>query len=147
MKRIPVRTAAVLATAVTAALLLAGCGDPQSGAQGDTPAADSTSMPGMAGMSMPAAPAADDTPVATDTIKIENFAFSPAVATVKVGTTVTWTNNDTDPHTVTSMDNGPIKSPTMQQGDTFHYTFTTPGKFEYLCTIHPFMTATVVVTP
>jgi plastocyanin len=135
------RSAGVAATA-TAALLLAGCGNPS-----DTPAADSTSMPGMPGMSMPAnAAPADDTPVATDTIKIENFAFSPTVATVKVGTTVTWTNNDTDPHTVTSMDNGPIKSPTMQQGDTFKYTFTAPGKFEYLCTIHPFMTATVVVT-
>jgi plastocyanin len=141
MKRIQLLRSAGVAATVTAALLLAGCGNPSNGS---TPAADSTSM---SGMSMPAAPAADDTPVATDTIKIENFAFSPAVATVKVGTTVTWTNNDTDPHTVTSMDNGPIKSPTMQQGNTFHYTFTAPGKFEYLCTIHPFMTATVVVTP
>lgn len=142
MKRINlIRSAGVAATAA-AALLLAGCGNPS---DGSTPAAGSTSMPGM---SMPAAAApADDTPVATDTIKIENFAFGPTVATVKVGTTVTWTNNDTDPHTVTSMDNGPIKSPTMQQGDTFKYTFTKPGKFEYLCTIHPFMTATVVVTP
>ena len=146
MKRINLlRSAGVVATA-TAALLLAGCGNPS-----DTPAADTTSVPGMSGtsgMPMPAASApADDTPVATDTIKIENFAFSPTVATVKVGTTVTWTNDDTDPHTVTSMDNGPIKSQTMQQGDTFKYTFTTPGRFEYLCTIHPFMTATVVVTP
>lgn len=141
MKRINLLRSAGVAATATAALLLAGCGNPS-----DSTAADTTSMPGM---SMPAAPAgaADDTPVATDTIKIENFAFSPTVATVKVGTTVTWTNNDTDPHTVTSMDSGPIKSQTMQQGDTFKYTFTTPGKFEYLCTIHPFMTATVVVTP
>jgi plastocyanin len=143
MKRVHLLRSAGVAATATAALLLAGCGNPS-----DTPAAGSTSMPGMPGMSMPAnAAPADDNPVATDTIKIENFAFSPTVATVKVGTTITWTNNDTDPHTVTSMDNGPIKSPTMQQGDTFKYTFTTPGKFEYLCTIHPFMTATVVVTP
>ncbi|HEY1966541.1 MAG TPA: cupredoxin domain-containing protein [Pseudonocardia sp.] len=144
MKRIPApRVAAVLGT-VAAALLLGGCGDTQSGPDATTPVAAATSMPGM---DMSAAPAADTTPVATNTVKIENFAFSPAVVTVKAGTTVTWTNNDTDPHTVTSMNNGPVKSPPMQQGDTFHYTFTTPGKFEYLCTIHPFMTATVVVTP
>jgi plastocyanin len=144
MKRIQLLRSAGVAATATASLLLAGCGGPS-----DAPVADSTAMSGMPGMSgAPAAPAAaDDTPVATDTIKIENFAFGPTVATVKVGTTVTWTNNDTDPHTVTSMDNGPIKSPTMQQGDKFTYTFTTPGKFEYLCTIHPFMTATVVVTP
>lgn len=139
MKRINLLRSAGVAATATAALLLAGCGNPS-----DTPAADTTSMPGM---SMPAGAPADDTPVATDTIKIENFAYGPTVANVKVGTTVTWTNNDTDPHTVTSMDNGPIKSQTMQQGDTFKYTFTTPGRFEYLCTIHPFMTATVVVTP
>jgi plastocyanin len=140
------RWSAAVVAAATTAVLLAGCGDTRSGtdaaAQTDTPTS-------MAGMAMPAAPAAgaDDTPVATDTVKIENFAFSPTVVTVKVGTTVTWTNNDTDPHTVTSTNDGPIKSPTMQQGDTFHYTFAQPGKFEYLCTIHPFMTATVVVTP
>lgn len=146
MNRTQLLRSAGVAVTAAAALLLAGCGNPSGGS---APAADSTSMPGMPGMSMPAAPAGavDDTPVATDTIKIENFAFSPTVATVKVGTTVTWTNDDTDPHTVTSMDNGPIKSPTMQQGDTFKYTFTTPGRFEYLCTIHPFMTAAVVVTP
>jgi plastocyanin len=142
MKRKPVhRTAALLAT-VTATLLLAGCGT--TGSTPDQPAADQTSMPGMA---MPSAPPGDDTPVATDTVKIENFAFSPSVVTIKAGTTVTWTNNDTDPHTVTSMNDGPIKSPTMSHGDTFRYTFAQAGRFEYLCTIHPFMTATVVVTP
>ncbi|MDQ2707167.1 MAG: plastocyanin/azurin family copper-binding protein [Actinomycetota bacterium] len=78
---------------------------------------------------------------------IQNLAFGPTTVTVKAGTTVTWTNADTDPHTVTSMNDGPIHSPTMKQGDTFRYTFTKPGRFDYLCTIHPFMTATVVVTP
>jgi plastocyanin len=66
--------------------------------------------------------------------------------TVKAGTTVTWTNRDQDPHTATAM-SGPFHSPTLNNGESYHYTFTTPGRFEYLCTIHPFMTATVVVTP
>src|SRR5581483_11363111 len=135
MKRIQLLRSAGVAATATAALLLAGCGNPSDSPSPDNTADSTAAMPGMS--AMPAAPAgaSDDTPVATDTIKIENFAFSPTVATVKVGPTVTWMNN------------GPIKSPTMQQGDTFTYTFTTPGRFEYLCTIHPFMTATLVVTP
>jgi plastocyanin len=105
----------------------------------------------MPGMSMPPAgnpPAGSgqDTPVATDAVTITNFAFSPAIVTVKAGTTVTWTNRDQDSHTATAM-SGPFHSPTLNTGDSYRYTFTTPGRFEYLCAIHPFMTATVVVTP
>jgi plastocyanin len=87
-----------------------------------------------------------DTPVATNTVAIQNFAFSPASVTVKTGTTVTWTNRDQDSHTATAM-SGVFHSPTLNTGQSYHYTFTTPGHFDYLCTIHPFMTATVVVTP
>lgn len=86
------------------------------------------------------------TPATADTITIQNFAYSPATVTVKAGTTLTWTNKDADPHTVTSMNGGPLRSQPLNTGDTYRYTFTTPGRFEYLCTIHPFMTATVVVT-
>jgi plastocyanin len=42
---------------------------------------------------------------------------------------------------------GPFHSPALGTGQSFRYTFTTPGRYDYLCTIHPFMTATVVVTP
>ena len=102
-----------------------------------------------AGMAMPGASApgtGQDAPVATDSIAIQNFAFAPTTATVKAGTTVTWTNHDQDAHTVTAM-SGPFHSPTLTTGQSFRYTFTTPGHYDYLCTIHPFMTATVVVTP
>jgi len=101
-------------------------------------------MPGMSG-SAPASqqpgPAA-----ATNAVLIHDFAFSPATVTVAVGTTITWTNQDQDPHTV-SATGGAFKSPTLNTGGTFRFTFTKPGRYEYLCTIHPFMTATVVVTP
>jgi amicyanin len=101
----------------------------------------------MPAMSMSSSPAPSATEaVATDTVSIKDFAFAPASVTVKAGTTVTWTNSDTEPHTVTSA-NGPLKSPTMNTGDKYTYTFSTPGRYDYLCTIHPFMTATVVVTP
>jgi plastocyanin len=104
----------------------------------------------MAGMAMPApgpGAAAPDAPVAANTVAIQNFAFSPATVTVKAGSTITWTNQDQDQHTVTAMNDGPFHSAPLNTGESFHYTFTTPGRFEYLCTIHPFMTATVVVTP
>ena len=88
------------------------------------------------------------TPVTTDTVAIKEFAFAPGNVTIKVGATITWTNSDQDPHTVTSSGTGgPLKSPTLNTGDSYKYTFDKPGRYDYLCTIHPFMTATVVVTP
>jgi plastocyanin len=103
-------------------------------------------MPGMAMPQGGAPGAGQDAPVATDSVAIQNFAFSPTTVTVKAGSTVTWTNRDQDAHTVTAM-SGPFHSPTLTTGQSFRYTFTTPGRYDYLCTIHPFMTATVVVTP
>jgi plastocyanin len=100
------------------------------------------------GMTMSATPGGQgqETPAATNSVVIKNFAFSPAAVTVAVGTTVAWTNSDQDPHTVTASGGG-FTSPTLNTGDTFRFTFTKAGRYEYLCTIHPFMTATVVVTP
>ncbi|MFC0435663.1 plastocyanin/azurin family copper-binding protein [Kutzneria buriramensis] len=123
-----------------AVVALAACSPAQ------TPTAPSQSM---TGMSMPTTTQSTaDAAVATNTVAIKNFAFDPAVITVKAGTTVTWTNSDQDPHTVTSDGKaGPLNSKPLNQGDTYQYTFTVPGTFSYLCTIHPFMTATVTVTP
>ena len=79
---------------------------------------------------------------------IKNFAFAPAALMVKVGATVTWTNQDTDAHTVTSAGTGgPLQSAVLATGQTYAHTFTAAGTYSYLCTIHPFMTATVTVTP
>ncbi|MFE2707141.1 plastocyanin/azurin family copper-binding protein [Streptomyces mirabilis] len=101
-------------------------------------------------MSMPMSPpstGAKAAPVAGDAVAIKNFAFAPATLKVKVGTTVTWTNQDTDAHTVTSAGSGgPLHSAALNTHATYSYTFTKPGTYSYLCTIHPFMTATVEVT-
>ncbi len=79
-------------------------------------------------------------------VAITNFAFNPATITVKVGTTVTWTNNDSAPHTITA-DDGSFNSGDIGQGKTYSHTFSSAGTFPYHCTVHPFMKATVVVTP
>lgn len=81
---------------------------------------------------------------APNTIEISNFSFAPAVLTVPVGTTVTWVNDDDEPHTVVDSDTL-FKSHALDTGDKFSFTFSTPGKFQYFCTIHAHMVGTVVV--
>ena len=79
-------------------------------------------------------------------VAIQNYAFSPSALSISQGTTVTWTNHDVAPHTVT-VSSGPVKfsSPTLQQGQSFSYTFTTPGTYAYYCAVHPDMRASVTV--
>jgi plastocyanin len=139
--------------AAAASLALAGCGGGTGGGQpGSDPAPPTTGaatpMPGMPGMSA-SATAGQDAPAGANAIDIKSFAFAPANATVPVGTAVTWTNHDQDPHTVVTQPGAPgggFRSGTLKAGDTFTFTFTAPGRYEYLCSIHPFMTATVTVT-
>ena len=79
-------------------------------------------------------------------VQILNYAYSPMELEVKVGTTVTWTNMDYVPHTVTA-DNGAFDSGMMANGAQFSFTFNEPGTYTYVCTYHPNMTGTVVVVP
>ena len=80
------------------------------------------------------------------TAKIDNFTFVPARLTVKAGTTVTWRNEDDIPHTVTSAARL-FRSKALDTDDSFSFTFTEPGIYEYFCSLHPRMTATIVVEP
>jgi plastocyanin len=77
-------------------------------------------------------------------VSIANFSFQPATITVPVGTTVTWTNNDSANHTVTA-DDGSFQSESLGSGATFSQTFATAGTFAYHCAIHSSMKGTVVV--
>ena len=81
-------------------------------------------------------------------VAIRDFAFSPAAFNVTAGTTVTWTNFDAAPHTVTSVA-GPvaISSPQLARGQSWSFTFDVPGTYRYYCAVHPDMTASVLVTP
>jgi plastocyanin len=88
-------------------------------------------------------PAASAQTTATE-VKIDNFAFAPQHLTVKAGTTVTWTNEDDIPHTVTSS-NKAFRSKALDTNDKFSFTFTTPGEYEYFCSLHPHMTGAIVV--
>jgi amicyanin len=92
------------------------------------------------------APSTTTAPAAAATkVSITNFAFDPAALTVKSGSTVTWTNNDVVAHTVTFTD--VANSPILNRGNKFSRTFSQAGTYSYICSIHPFMHGTVVVTP
>ncbi|MFF3666258.1 cupredoxin domain-containing protein [Microtetraspora malaysiensis] len=122
-----------------------GAGQTLPGRPGGTgPASSIPVMPNTA--TAPPPRSAPATPVGPNSVAIKNFAFHPAALTVKAGTTVTWTNQDPEPHTVTSQGQGPLRSATLASGASYPYKFTTPGTYKYQCSIHPFMTATVTVT-
>jgi plastocyanin len=75
---------------------------------------------------------------------MQRMAFTPSSLTVAVGTKVTWRNNDSMAHTVTS-DNALFDSGNIGAGGSYTYTFSTAGTYGYHCTIHSGMTGTVVV--
>jgi plastocyanin len=80
----------------------------------------------------------------TATVNIDNFKFAPASLTVTAGTTVTWKNEDDSPHRIGDK-NGTFKSAALDTDDTFSHTFTVPGEYAYICTIHPYMAGTIIV--
>ena len=93
----------------------------------------------------------DAATAATDevTIDIVDFAFEPAEVTVPVGTTVTWVNVGPTDHTTTAYVGGDKfwDSRIMAEGDVFSFTFEEPGSYDYLCALHPSMTAHLEVVP
>jgi plastocyanin len=93
-------------------------------------------------------PATGPEPGTGDTaVNISNFAFVPPSLTVSTGTVVTWTNSDNTGHTVSSDDGTSFDSGVIGQNGTFQFTAGAPGTYSYFCQIHPFMKATLTVTP
>ena len=76
-------------------------------------------------------------------VSIKDFAFSPQSLTIKVGTTVTWTNQDDVTHSVTA-DTG-VFNASIDPGETVSFTFTIVGTYQYHCNPHPDMIGTIVV--
>ena len=77
------------------------------------------------------------------TVNIADFKYEPEMLTVKAGTKVTWVNQDAAPHTATAKDG--FDTGTLRKGERKTLTLKTAGTFAYICTIHPFMAATVIV--
>src|SRR5439155_69159 len=81
----------------------------------------------------------------TASVSIKNMAYNPGSVSVAMGSTITWSNNDTTIHTVTA-DDGSFNSGNIAVGATYSAVFSTTGTFSYHCTLHPEMTGKVVVT-
>lgn len=82
---------------------------------------------------------------ATAKVSISNFAFHPSCISVKVGTSVTFTNTDSVAHTATASRSGGFDSGDLNKGQTFSHTFTAPGTYSYICSIHQYMHGTIQV--
>ena len=112
---------------------------------GDAPAATDGAVVGSPSPVEPASSApADATATEPAAVSIVDLTFQPATIEVDAGATVTWTNDDSVPHTVTALADD-FNSGVLMSGDSFSQTFTTPGSYDYFCAIHPSMTGTVVV--
>lgn len=80
-----------------------------------------------------------------DQVIINQNSFDPDPISIRAGETVTWINNESYGHDVTS-DDGIFVSPKMATGDKYSFKFSKVGTFNYHCSIHPFMHGTILVT-
>jgi plastocyanin len=87
---------------------------------------------------------AKDNSTPANAVTITGMAFSPTTITVKVNTTVKWTNKDSVAHTVTS-DTGLFDSGNLIPGAGFSHLFVAAGVYNYHCTYHSNMIASVIV--
>lgn len=86
-----------------------------------------------------------ETTPSTTEVDIRDYAYDEETITIKAGDTVVWKNYDSAPHTVTATSGADFDSGKMSNGDTWEYSFTEPGTYEYYCTYHPSMKGTVIV--
>ena len=118
--------AVALPLLAASAILLAGCG---SGGGGTDPTSSAAS--GAAG---------------AKAVTIKDYIYKPGSITVPKGTTVTFTNRDSTPHTATSKESGVFESGSIETGKAGEVTLEKTGTFAYYCLFHPFMKGTIVVT-
>jgi amicyanin len=128
---------------IAAALALAGCGGGGSSSSSSTPSGGGNATTQSSGPTTQSGGGGNATGAVA--IDMKNIAFSPKTVTVKVGQKITWTNEDSVPHNVTSKSGAKISSPTFNKGGTFSFTPTKAGTIDYVCTIHPGMEGTIVV--
>jgi plastocyanin len=143
------RRLAVLAAALLLTALVSACSSSKSSGGstptggGSTPTVGASTSTG--GGSTPPASGGGSTASGKDVnVEVKNFAFAPKTVTVSTGSKVTWKFDDSTAHNATANDKS-FKSSDLSGGKTFSFTFNKAGTYDYMCTIHPFMKATVVV--
>jgi plastocyanin len=135
------RWLALLLACLALGLVAAGCGDDDDdGGGGGGGAAEQTEQ-----TEEPAGDGGAEAGGGSAEVSMEGIKFNPAEISVKVGDTVTWTNNDSVGHDVTGDDFKSGDPGALQNGDTFEHTFDKAGTFDYVCTVHPGMEGSVSV--
>jgi plastocyanin len=86
-------------------------------------------------------------PIGANQIGIDNFKFSPPVLTVRAGTKVTWINKDDVPHLIVNVQRRFKQSPVLDSEQSFSATLSSPGTYDYFCSLHPKMQGTIIVQP
>jgi len=132
------RARALAALALATSTAIAGCGSDETDPAPVPPATSAASATG--------APAQQPAPAGDVTVAVDDMAFSPAAVTVRVGDTVTWEFSDSVPHSVQGIGDKAmgINSPILTTGE-WSFTFTQPGEYRYLCSLHPQMRGSVTV--
>lgn len=145
-KSVLVGVVALVVVLAGGGLLLANRGSDNS--ENSSSTGDSSSMNMNKDSSADTSSASSSEATATNAVEIKDYAFSPATITVKKGTKVTWTNQDSVQHDVMS-DKTDVAGPSSEllaKGQSYSYTFDTPGTYTYHCSPHPYMKAKVIVT-
>ncbi|HLX62680.1 MAG TPA: cupredoxin family copper-binding protein [Planctomycetota bacterium] len=138
----PIRLAILFVAALAAkAVILTSCADYTSPRPGGGGAQNPVEKPDDR---VHAAAASDTAKSDGVQVRIDNFTFTPQTLTVAPGTKVTWINHDDVPHTVKSTEKK-FLSKTLDTDDTFSFTFTDAGTYEYFCTVHNHMTGKIIV--
>jgi len=131
------------------AAIAAGCGSDSSSSSAGygepTAAATGTAAPAATEQAAqaPADNAASADPI---TVDIANFAFAPKDIQAKVGQKITFTNQDSTPHTATATAGAKFDSGQLDQGKSFTYTAKKAGTIQFVCSFHPNMTGTITVS-
>jgi plastocyanin len=81
----------------------------------------------------------------TSAVTIRDYVYEPAEIVVPKGTTVTFANRDSTPHTATSKASGAFESGSIRGGASGKVTLQKTGTFAYYCLFHPFMKGTITV--
>lgn len=122
---------------IAIALAAAGCGGDDEPGSAAAPTATTEGAPAET-----PAPAADGEAVE---VGMKGLQFEPRDVTVKVGTTVTWVNNEEIPHNVVAEEGADFESDTFGKDGTYEYVADAPGVVKYVCTLHPGMEGTLSV--
>jgi plastocyanin len=136
------RTTAFAACLALAAPL-AACGSSNKSTSASTPAPPASTPATTPGKANPA----PTTGAAVVAVDIKDIKFAPATVTAKVGQVVKWTNSDPVAHTVTAKSGSDVDSGTIAPNQTFETKFKKAGRVDYVCSIHPNQTGTVIVKP